>query len=61
MDNDTAPKTVISWTKEKLALLKQRLKEAEQSGTDTCSIDGHTVYVPYGKYLADYLDGQFSQ
>lgn len=61
MDNDTAPKTVISWTREKLALLKKRLKEAEQQGLDMCSIDGHTIYVPYGNYLADYLDSQFSQ
>lgn len=61
MDNDTAPKTVISWTQEKLALLKKRLKEAEQDKVDTVTIDGHLIFVPYGKYLADYLDGQFSQ
>lgn len=58
MDNDTAT-TVISWTPEKLELLKQQLKEADDPD-GVIQFEGHDIFVPYGNYLVDYLTSRFN-
>lgn len=59
MPDDTAT-TVISWTVEKVKRLDERLKEAEDKGEDLIKFEGHDIYVPYGKYLVDYLSSRFN-
>lgn len=57
MDDDTAT-TVISWTPEKLELLKRQLKEADSDGV--IQFEGHDIFVPYGNHLVDYLTSRFN-
>jgi hypothetical protein len=54
-------KILISWTPEKLTLLKRRLKAAEADGKEVINVEGYPILVTYGKYLAEYLTTEFAK
>ena len=47
----------INWTRLKLEAFMRALRAAEG---DTFTFEGHEFYVPYARYLAQYLDERLS-
>lgn len=53
---NTEPKPEIEFTPEKVARLRQSIESAERQGEKTFSFEGHELYVPYAKYLLEYIE-----
>ncbi len=51
----------VEWTPPKLARLKLAIQEAESLGKDESSFEGQEFYVPYAKYLCEYLESKFGE
>ena len=54
-------KIYISWTPEKLELLKRRIKAAEADDKEVINVEGYPILVTYGKHLAEYLTTEFAK
>lgn len=49
----------VSFEVEDVTALEQEIKAAEAAGSDVFRFKGHEFFVPYAKYVVEYLKGRF--
>jgi hypothetical protein len=49
----------INFTRAKLEQLKEKYDKARMEGHEQFQFEGQEIYIPYAKYLIEYLEGQF--
>lgn len=48
----------ILWTSEKLDLLRKEISKAKVEGAEVFNFEGHEFFVPYARYLVQFLEGR---
>jgi hypothetical protein len=49
----------INFTRAKLEQLREKYDKARMEGHDEFQFEGQAIYVPYAKYLIEYLEKHF--